>query len=124
MKNILAHKKRDADVSIEARAINPAGFEAHKKTLTDLADTDLVDRVESVGSDWPVYVVFKITDKASPVQEQDGDKDAENVEDDPPSPPMKVKKTTATGEASSSVDSEKKVKKVKKEANTGGKAAA
>ena len=43
---------------IEIRAVNPDGFEEHKKTLSDLAKIDLVDRFEHVGDDWPIYAVL------------------------------------------------------------------
>ena len=48
--------------NIEIRAINPNGFEEHKKTLSDLAETDLVDRFECVGNDWPIYAVLVPTE--------------------------------------------------------------
>ena len=48
--------------TIEIRAINPYGFEEHKKTLSDLAETDLVDRFECVGNDWPIYAVLVPTE--------------------------------------------------------------
>ena len=48
--------------NIEIRAINPDGFEEHKKTLSDLAEIDLVDRFEHVGNDWPIYAVLVPTE--------------------------------------------------------------
>ena len=48
--------------TIEIRAINPDGFEEHKKTLSDLAETDLVGRFEYVGDDWPIYAVLVPTE--------------------------------------------------------------
>ena len=48
--------------TIEIRAINPHGFEEHKKTLSDLAETDLIDRLEDVGDDWPIYTLLVPTE--------------------------------------------------------------
>ena len=50
--------------TIEIRAINPDGFEEHKKTLSDLADIDLVDRFEYVDDEWPIYAVLVPTEGA------------------------------------------------------------
>jgi hypothetical protein len=44
--------------TIEIRAVNPVGFEEHKKTLSDLAEVDLVNRFENVGGDWPIYALL------------------------------------------------------------------
>ena len=63
MKKILAFANRKAKCSIEIRAINPNGFEAHKASLEKLEKMDLVDRVAKVEADWPVYAVLKIDDE-------------------------------------------------------------
>lgn len=57
--------------TIEIRAVNPDGFEEHKKTLSDLAELDLVDRFENVGDDWPIYAVLVPTGDAKTCNSDD-----------------------------------------------------
>ena len=59
--------------TFQIRAINPDGFEEHKKTLSDLAETDLVDRFEHVRDDWPIYALLVPIegDKEEDIQHKD-----------------------------------------------------
>ena len=57
--------------TIEMRAVNPDGFEEHKKTLSDLAEIDLVDRFANVGDDWPIYAVLVPTGDAKTCNSDD-----------------------------------------------------
>ena len=62
MEKILAHANRKPECTIEIRAINPNGFEAHKASLKALEGVNLVDRMAKVGDDWPIYAVLKVDD--------------------------------------------------------------
>ena len=57
--------------TIEMRAVNPDGFEEHKKTLSDLAEIDLVDRFEKVCDDWPIYALLVPTEDAKTCNSDD-----------------------------------------------------
>lgn len=61
--------------AIEIRAINPDGFEEHKKTLSDLAETDLVDRFEYVCDYWPIYALL-VPIECAETTDDPGDSDA------------------------------------------------
>ena len=76
--------------TIEIRAVNPNGFEEHKKTLSDLAEIDLVDRFENVGDDWPIYALLVPTE---------GDKTCDPADPGGPPPASSDDKEADTNQA-------------------------
>ena len=64
MEKIAATGGGKGKFTIEIRAVNPDGFEKHKKTLSDLVKIDLVDRFEEVGDGWPIYALLVPTEGA------------------------------------------------------------
>ena len=107
--------------AIQIRAINPDGFEEHKKTLSDLAETDLVDRFESVGDNWPIYALLVPIECAN-TRDSDGpggsattalnDEDEDEEEE---IKPKKKKKKKICEEEEEEEEEETKPKKKKKE---------
>lgn len=63
MAKILEHGGRKAIVTIEMRAINPNGFEAHKQSLEELGKKDEIGRIEHIGPNWPIYAVILVKDQ-------------------------------------------------------------
>ena len=43
--------------------INPAGFEEHKKSLTDLEEVDLINRFVHVVDGWLIYTVLVLEEE-------------------------------------------------------------
>jgi len=84
--------------TIEIRAVNPVGFDEHKETLSGLAEVDLVDRFENVGSDWPIYALLVPT------------KGAKNGDSDDPGGP-----TPASSDEEEEVEIKHTKKKTKKQ---------
>ena len=62
---ILKQKGRDAEkAEIVAVAIDPRGFESHKKSLHEISkEKDLEERISKIGDDWLIYAVIKIVKK-------------------------------------------------------------
>ena len=82
MKSIAATNGRtDAKCTIKMFGINPAGFEEHKKSLTDLEGVDLIDRFEHVDDDWLIYTVLVLEgeEEKEGGGEEEGDGEEEEV---------------------------------------------
>jgi len=84
--------RADAKCTIKAYAINPTGFEAHKTSLAELEDTDLIERFELVGDHWLVYAVLVFDDADSEPQLDPGS------EPEPEPEPAKKNKASSSAE--------------------------